>query len=228
VVERKNCTLVEMARTMLDEHRTPRHFWAEAINTACYVANRIFLRAYLGKTSYELRFGKQPKLSHLRPFRSKCFVLKKGKHLDKFESRCSDGDFLGYALHSRGFRVWNLDTKQVIEMCEVSFDESMPSTTPAFELSGEDELGQSIFEDDETLEAGEGGTTTRVADPTPSESTTDDEDGPLVTASASLDPSTSTSGGPRADTGEVTSQPSIGQGGKGSQLRASARKDHTK
>ena len=227
MVERKNCTLVEMARTMLDEHRTPRHFWAEAINTACYVANRIFLRAYLGKTSYKLRFGKQPKLSHLRPFRSKCFVLKKGKHLDKFESRCSDGDFLGYALHSRGFRVWNLDTKQVIEMCEVSFDESMPSTTPVFELSGEDELGQSIFEDDETLEAGEGGTTARAADPTPSESTTDDEDGPLVTASASLDPSTSTSGSPRADTGEVTSRPSIGQGGKGSQLRASARKDHT-
>ena len=43
VVERKNRTLVEMARTMLDENRTPRRFWAEAVNTACYVANRIFL-----------------------------------------------------------------------------------------------------------------------------------------------------------------------------------------
>ncbi|WVZ51752.1 LOW QUALITY PROTEIN: hypothetical protein U9M48_002865 [Paspalum notatum var. saurae] len=48
VVERKNRTLVEMARTMLDEHRTPRRFWAEAMNTACYIANRIFLRAFLG------------------------------------------------------------------------------------------------------------------------------------------------------------------------------------
>ncbi|WVZ70663.1 hypothetical protein U9M48_019307 [Paspalum notatum var. saurae] len=57
VVERKNRTLVEMARTMLDEHRTPRRFWAEAVNTACYIANRIFLRAFLGKTSYELWFG---------------------------------------------------------------------------------------------------------------------------------------------------------------------------
>ena len=52
IVELKNRTLVEMARTMLDEHRTPRRFWAEAVNTACYVSNRIFLRAYLGKTSY--------------------------------------------------------------------------------------------------------------------------------------------------------------------------------
>ncbi|WVZ76394.1 hypothetical protein U9M48_024371 [Paspalum notatum var. saurae] len=65
VVERKNRTLVEVARTMLDEHRTPRRFWAEAVNTARYIANRIFLRAFLGKTSYELRFGRQPGVKHL-------------------------------------------------------------------------------------------------------------------------------------------------------------------
>jgi transposase InsO family protein len=39
VVERKNRTLVEMARTMLDEHRTPMHFWADAISTVCYISN---------------------------------------------------------------------------------------------------------------------------------------------------------------------------------------------
>ncbi|WVZ51891.1 hypothetical protein U9M48_002991 [Paspalum notatum var. saurae] len=80
VVERKNRTLVEMARTMLDEHRTPRCFWAEAVNTACYIANRIFLRAFLGKTSYELRFGRQPNVKHLRAFGCRCFVLKKAGH----------------------------------------------------------------------------------------------------------------------------------------------------
>ncbi|WVZ76080.1 LOW QUALITY PROTEIN: hypothetical protein U9M48_024082 [Paspalum notatum var. saurae] len=77
VVERKNRTIIEMARMMLDEHRTPRHFWADAVNTACYIVNQIFLRAFLGETSYELRFGR-------------CFVLKKAGHLDKFESRCLD------------------------------------------------------------------------------------------------------------------------------------------
>jgi transposase InsO family protein len=70
IVERKNRTLVEMARTMLDEHRTPRRFWAEAINTACHVSNHIFLRAFLNKTSYELQFGWPPKVSHFRVF---CF-----------------------------------------------------------------------------------------------------------------------------------------------------------
>ncbi|WVZ89626.1 hypothetical protein U9M48_036005 [Paspalum notatum var. saurae] len=131
VVERKKRTLVEMARTMLDEHRTPRRFWAEAVNTACYIANLIFLRAFHGKTSYELRFGRQPSVKHLRAFGCRCFVLKKAGHLDKFESRCLDGIFLGYASNSRAFRVWILEAKQVVETCEVSFDETMPCTTPA-------------------------------------------------------------------------------------------------
>ncbi|WVZ96926.1 hypothetical protein U9M48_042506 [Paspalum notatum var. saurae] len=149
VVERKNRTLVEMARTMLDEHRTPRRFWAEAVNTACYIANRIFLRAFLGKTSYELRFGRQPSVKHLRAFGCRCFVLKKAGHLDKFESRCLDGIFSGYASSSRAFRVWILEAKQVVETCEVFFDETMPRTTPAFDLSGDDEEGTPIFEDEE-------------------------------------------------------------------------------
>jgi transposase InsO family protein len=49
VVERKNRTLREMARTMLDEHRTPRRFWTEAVNTTCYVSNMIYLRVYKKK-----------------------------------------------------------------------------------------------------------------------------------------------------------------------------------
>jgi transposase InsO family protein len=69
VVERKNRSLVEMARMMLDDYHTPKKFWAEAVNTACYISNWVFLRSKLGKTSYELRFGRQPKVSHL------CFFL---------------------------------------------------------------------------------------------------------------------------------------------------------
>jgi transposase InsO family protein len=56
VIERKNRTLVEMFRMILDEHRTPRRFWADAISTACYISNRIFLCSILHLTSFELRF----------------------------------------------------------------------------------------------------------------------------------------------------------------------------
>jgi transposase InsO family protein len=53
VTERKNHTLVEMVRMMLDEHRTPIRFWADAISTACYILNRIFLHSILHLTPFE-------------------------------------------------------------------------------------------------------------------------------------------------------------------------------
>ncbi|WVZ71040.1 hypothetical protein U9M48_019666 [Paspalum notatum var. saurae] len=208
VVERKNRTLVEIARTMLDEHRTPRRFWAEAVNTACYIANRIFLRAFLGKTSYELRFGRQPSVKHLRAFGCRCFVLKKAGHLDKFESRCLDGIFLGYASNSRAFCVWILEAKQVVETGEVFFDETMPYTTPAFEISGDDEEGTPMFEDKEgVIDVGDAGATAPAAAPAPSATSSDDEGGPLPTASSSLPRQQAQAEvGPAEDVGEVTSE----------------------
>jgi hypothetical protein len=59
VVERKNQTLITLARTMLDEYNTPQDLWVEAINTACYASNRLFLQKFLGKTPYELLNGKK-------------------------------------------------------------------------------------------------------------------------------------------------------------------------
>jgi hypothetical protein len=125
VVERKHRFLCEMARTMLDEHRTPRRYWAEAVNTVCHVGNLIFLRAFLKKTCYELMHRRAPRVRHFRAFGCRCFILKKGR-LHKFESRSSDGIFLGYASHSRAFRLLNLDTNLVMETCEVTFDETQP------------------------------------------------------------------------------------------------------
>jgi transposase InsO family protein len=84
VVVRKNHSLCEMARMMLDEHRTPKKYWAEAVNTAWHVGNRIFLRAFLNKTCYELMHGREPRVSHFRAFGCRCFILKKGR-LDKFD-----------------------------------------------------------------------------------------------------------------------------------------------
>ena len=52
--ERKNRMLIEMARTMLDEYKTLKHFWAEAIETACHTTNRLDLHKLLGKMAYEL------------------------------------------------------------------------------------------------------------------------------------------------------------------------------
>jgi hypothetical protein len=64
VVERKNRSLCEMARMMLGEHKTPRRYWAEAVNTTCHVGNWIFPRVFLNKTCYELMHGQAPGVSH--------------------------------------------------------------------------------------------------------------------------------------------------------------------
>jgi transposase InsO family protein len=122
VVERKNRTLCEMAWTMLDEHRTTRRFWTEAVNTTCYMLNRIYLRVHKKKTCYELMHGHTPKASDLHVFGCNCFILKKRKKLDKFEARSVDGIFFGYVSHSRAFCVLNLETNQIVETCEVTFD----------------------------------------------------------------------------------------------------------
>jgi hypothetical protein len=124
-MERKNHTLVEMARAMLDEHWTPRCFWTDAVSTACYISNRIFLRLILHLTPFELRLGCKPFVSHFEPFVCKCFVLKHG-NLDKFESHSFDGILLGYTPHGRSYRVYNFETNTVVESYDVTFDEIAP------------------------------------------------------------------------------------------------------
>jgi transposase InsO family protein len=75
VAERKNRTLIEMTRTMLDEYETSDRFWAEAINTTCHATNRLYLHKLVKNTPYELLTGNKPNVSYFRVFGSKCYVL---------------------------------------------------------------------------------------------------------------------------------------------------------
>jgi IS30 family transposase len=75
VVERNNCTLQEMARTMINETNIAKHFWAEAINTTCYIQNKISIRPILNKTPYELWKNSKPNISYFHPFGCTCYIL---------------------------------------------------------------------------------------------------------------------------------------------------------
>jgi transposase InsO family protein len=94
VAERKNCTLIEMARTMLDEYKTLDQFWVEAINMVCHAINRLYLHKLLKKTSYELLTGNKPNISYFRVFGSKCYVLQKRSKSSNFAPKVYDGFFL--------------------------------------------------------------------------------------------------------------------------------------
>jgi hypothetical protein len=102
----------------------------------------------LNLTPFELCFGCQSSFSHLRPFGCKCFILKCG-NLDKFESRSSDGIFLGYTPHGRSYRVLNLETNTVVESCDVNFNETAPCPRDVFESACDKEMEESIFVDEE-------------------------------------------------------------------------------
>jgi transposase InsO family protein len=107
VVERKNRTLLDMARTMLDEYKTPNRFWAEEINTPCYSINRLYLHRILKKTSYELLTGKKPNVSYFRVFGSKCFMLIKRGRKSKFTPKAVEGFLLCYDSNTRTYRFFN-------------------------------------------------------------------------------------------------------------------------
>jgi hypothetical protein len=132
---------------MLDEHKTPRRFCADAISTAYYISNRIFLRSILHLTPFEFHFGCKSSVSHFRPFGCKCFILKHG-NLDKFESRSFDGILLGYTPHDRSYQVYNVETTTIVESCDVTFDEITPCPRGVFECACDKEMDESIFVDE--------------------------------------------------------------------------------
>ena len=124
VVERKNHTLLDMARTMLDEYKTSDLFWSDAVNTACHAINRLYLHKKLKKTSYELLTGNKPKVSYFRVFGCKCFILNKRPKTSKFAPKVDEGILLGYGSNEHAYRVFNKTMGRVEVTVDVTFDES--------------------------------------------------------------------------------------------------------
>jgi hypothetical protein len=135
VVERKNRTLIELARTMLNEHPTPKFLWAEAVNTACHVANRVSLRSILKKTPYELWYGRKPNISYMKVFGCKCFILDESNKLDKFASKSNEGIFVGYSNTSKAYRVYIKSSRIIVESVHLHFDETKNGTEKGVSLT---------------------------------------------------------------------------------------------
>ena len=123
VVERKNRTLIEAARTMLEEAKLPTYFWAEAVQSACFTQNATLINKH-GKTPFEMVKGRKPNLKYFHIFGCKCFVLKNHpEQLTKFDLKADEGIFVGYPLSTKAFRVYNLRTRVIMESIHVSFDD---------------------------------------------------------------------------------------------------------
>nr|GEU43501.1 ribonuclease H-like domain-containing protein [Tanacetum cinerariifolium] len=100
---------------------------AKAVNTACYVQNRVLVFKPQNKTSYELFHGRTPTLSFMRPFGCHVTILNTLDHLGKFDGKVDEGFFIGYSLNSKAFRVFNSIKMIVEENLHIRFIESTPN-----------------------------------------------------------------------------------------------------
>nr|GFC51780.1 retrovirus-related Pol polyprotein from transposon TNT 1-94 [Tanacetum cinerariifolium] len=100
VAEKRNKTLIEAARTMLADAKLPVTFWTEAVNTACYVQNRVLVNKSHNKTPYELFNGKSPAIGFLKPFGCHVMILNTLDNLGKFEEKGDEGYFIRYSMSS--------------------------------------------------------------------------------------------------------------------------------
>nr|GFB34296.1 hypothetical protein [Tanacetum cinerariifolium] len=123
VVERRNQTLVEAARTMLIFSHALLFLWAEAIATACFTQNSSIIHRRFNKTPYELINGRKPDISFLHVFGALCYPKNNREDIWKLGAKGDIGFFIGYSADSCAYRIYNRRTKKIMETMNVSFDE---------------------------------------------------------------------------------------------------------
>nr|GEU35121.1 hypothetical protein [Tanacetum cinerariifolium] len=100
---------------------------AEAVNTACYVQNRVLVTKPHKKTPYELLLSRTPSIGFMRPFGCLMTILNTLDPLGKFDEKADEGFLVGYSVSSKAFRVFNSRTRIVQETLHINFLENMPN-----------------------------------------------------------------------------------------------------
>nr|GEV42974.1 hypothetical protein [Tanacetum cinerariifolium] len=106
VVERRNRTLVEVARTMLIFSCASLSLWAKAIATACYTQNCSIIHRQFRKTPYELINSKKPDISFLHVFGALCYPKNDHEDIGKLGAKSDISFFIGYSANSCAYKVY--------------------------------------------------------------------------------------------------------------------------
>ena len=149
VAERKNRTVVEMARSMMKAKNLSNHFWAEGVATAVYLLNISPTKAVLNRTPYEAWYGRKPWVSHLKVFGSVAYTLIDSHNHSKLDEKSVKCIFVGYCSQSKGYKLYNPVSGKIIVSRNVVFDEKASWTWRVsedgalVEISSESEVAQS-------------------------------------------------------------------------------------
>ena len=123
-MERKNKTVMEMARTMLNESNLNDMFWPQAVHTVVHILSTSLLRNNDDKTPYQLWKGRPANIKHFIIFWSKCYIKRVDKNLGKLDSRTDEGILVGYSCSRKAYKCYNFRLKKVVESIDVRVDES--------------------------------------------------------------------------------------------------------
>ncbi|GKA24461.1 putative ribonuclease H-like domain-containing protein [Tanacetum coccineum] len=132
VVERRNRTLLEDARTMLIVSKALLFLWAEVVATTCYTQSRSLIRKRHNKTPYELLHDKKHVLSYLHVFGALCYPTNDSEDIGKLKPKVDIGIFVGYASSKKAYRIYNKRTRVIIETIHVDFDELIAMASEQF------------------------------------------------------------------------------------------------
>nr|GEW19746.1 retrovirus-related Pol polyprotein from transposon TNT 1-94 [Tanacetum cinerariifolium] len=134
VVERRNRTLVEAARTMLTFANLPLFLWAEAIAIACFTQNHSIIHKHFDKTPYELMNKRKPNIKFFCVFGCRCYLLNDYEDVGKLKAKGDIRVFVGYSKESDAFRIYNKRTRKIHESMNVHFDEISEMASKQFSL----------------------------------------------------------------------------------------------
>jgi hypothetical protein len=124
VVETKNMTIQEMARTMIMDSKLTNSFWTQAVHTKVHIQNKVMLRNNIDKTPYELWKGRPVNVKHFRVFGSKCYIKREDDKMGKFDSHVDKGILVGYSSTRKAYKCYNLILKKVVESINVTIDKT--------------------------------------------------------------------------------------------------------
>ena len=124
VSEKLNRTLIESGKSMLFHAGLPLSFWAEVVNTATYLHNSSPVSSLPDKTPYECWYRRKPDVSNLKVFGSICFVHTPDSFRQKLDPKSAKGILVGYPLDTKGYKIYNIESKKFIRSKDVLFHEN--------------------------------------------------------------------------------------------------------
>ena len=138
VAERMNRTLIDLVRSMLHSADIDKKFWAEALQTAVHVRNRVTSRSLPpGMTPYHLWMKKTPDLRYLQIFGSECFYTVPKHRTKKLDPRCRRAIFMGYSTQSKGYKLWDPESRKMLVSRDVTFRKGVTHEPEIAEITPE-------------------------------------------------------------------------------------------